>query len=249
MMMNSLSFRTPRGPEKLAPAKAGPGRLSRMKFPSFFFWLMGTGLLCAVSAPGSLWADASAAGADPEFGGQILTLTEPKVKVGKSHNPRYRDNQDGTVLDIQAQLVWAKEDSYQRAREWINWLDAQDYIRKTNEARFGGATGWRLPTRQELAGLYDENSSIPWNYYWTKNQVHIDPVFGSSHCCYWSGDEYKNKAMAWGFNFIRGKAYLSMKGGIQKSLTVIRPVRNLTDAERAEAQMLLKEIGKTAKRP
>jgi hypothetical protein len=40
--------------------------------------------------------------------------------------------------------------------------------------------------------------------------------------------------MAWGFNYIRGKPYLSMKGGIQHSLSVIRAVRDDKASEMAE---------------
>ncbi len=163
---------------------------------------------------------------DPEFMGQILTLTEPKVEVGESKNPRFKDNQDGTVSDLDMKLIWVKDDSYQRLKKWINWDMAQDYIKELNDKKFGGANNWRLPSRKELASLFDESVSIPWNYYWTKNEVHLDPIFGNSHCCYWTGEEYKNE-MAWGFNFIRGKAYLSKKGGNQLSLTVIRAVREL----------------------
>ncbi len=83
-----------------------------------------------------------------------------------------------------------------------------------------------------MAGLFDEKLSISLNYYWTKNELHIDPIFGQSHCCYWTSEEAKGD-MAWGYNYIRGKPYLSMKGGIQHSLSVIRAVRDSTDAELA----------------
>ena len=171
---------------------------------------------------------------DYEFGGQILTLTEPKTDVAPtSDNPRFRDNKNGTVTDLESNLVWVQIDSYQTRKQWINWHKAQDYLRELNEGKFGGASNWRLPTRKELAALFDENQSIPWNYYWTKNELHIDPIFGKSHCCYWSSEEAKGD-MAWGFNYIRGKPYLSMKGGIQHSLSVIRAVRDNKDSEMAE---------------
>lgn len=162
---------------------------------------------------GIAWGGEKEAEADPEFGGQILTLTEPKAKVeeAKSNSARYKDKGDGSVLDLQETLVWAKQDSYQSKKQWMNWHTAQKYIKKLNEEKFAGADNWRLPTKAELGTLYDENSSIAWNYYWTKNEVHLDPIFGNSHCCYWSAEEYK-KDMAWGFNFIRGKPYISMKG-------------------------------------
>lgn len=171
---------------------------------------------------------------DYEFGGQILTLTEPKIETAPvSDNPRFRDNKNGTVTDLETQLIWVQIDSYQMRKQWINWHKAQDYIRELNETRFGGVSQWRLPTREELAGLFDENLSVSWNYYWTRNVLHIDPVFGKSHCCYWSSEEAKGD-MAWGFNYIRGKAYLSMKGGIQHSLSVIRAVRDNDDSELAQ---------------
>lgn len=170
---------------------------------------------------------------DYEFGGQILTLTEPKMEgAPTSDNPRFQDNQNGTVTDLETKLIWVQLDSYQIRKQWINWHKAQDYIRELNETQFGSAANWRLPTRKELAGLFDEKLSVSWNYYWTKNELHIDPIFGQSHCCYWTSEEGKED-MAWGYNYIRGKPYLSMKGGIQHSLSVIRAVRDLTDAELA----------------
>ena len=171
---------------------------------------------------------------DYEFGGQILTLTEPKKDVAPtSDNPRYEDNKNGTVTDLDTKLIWVQIDSYQTRKQWINWHKAQDYIRELNETKFGGASNWRLPTRKELASLFDEKQSIPWNYYWTKNELHIDPIFGKSHCCYWTSEESKGD-MAWGYNYIRGKSYLSMKGGIQHSLSVIRAVRNSNGSELAK---------------
>ena len=216
---------------------------------------MGVLVMCfaLVSAmPGKMWAED--AGKDPqkeapsnpaaqeaikdktdyEFGGQILTLTEPKEDTAPaSDNPRFQDNKNGTVTDLETRLVWIQIDSYQERKQWINWNEAQKYIKELNESKFGGASGWRLPTRKELATLFDENQSIPWNYYWTKNELHIDPIFGKSHCCYWSSEEAKGD-MAWGFNYIRGKPYLSMKGGIQRSLSVIRAVRSPEEAELAQ---------------
>lgn len=172
---------------------------------------------------------------DYEFGGQILTLTDPKSDAATptSDNPRFQDNKNGTVVDLETKLVWVQIDSYQTRKQWINWHKAQDYIRELNESNFGGASNWRLPTRKELASLFDETQSIPWNYYWTKNELHIDPIFGKSHCCYWTSEEAKGD-MAWGYNYIRGKPYLSMKGGIQHSLSVIRAVRDNKDSEMAE---------------
>ena len=171
---------------------------------------------------------------DYEFGGQILTLTEPKEESRPtSDNPRFQDNKNGTITDLETNLIWVQSDSYQDRKQWINWHKAHDYLEELNKSKFGGASDWRLPTRKELASLFDKTQSIPWNYYWTKNELHIDPIFGKSHCCYWSSEEAKGE-MAWGYNYIRGKPYLSMKGGIQHSLSVIRAVRDNKGPKLAE---------------
>jgi len=170
------------------------------------------------------------ASGDPLFEGQILSLTKPLKELAPSGDTRFQDNEDGTVSDKKTNLIWKKTDSYQELKKWLNWDMAQDFLKKLNEDQFAGHNDWRLPTRIELESLYEEDKNIPWNYYWTENIVHMDPIFGNTSCCFWSSET--KKEMAWGFNYIRGKAYLSMKGGPGLSLTVIRPVRN-TDAAKA----------------
>ncbi|NIQ03191.1 MAG: DUF1566 domain-containing protein, partial [Nitrospinaceae bacterium] len=108
--------------------------------------------------------------ADYEFGGQILTLTEPPPEVGPSDNPRFQANPDGTITDLKLNLIWIKVDSYQAEKKWMNWDQGHAYIKKLNQQKFAGADQWRLPTRKELSSLYDETKSVPWNYYWTKNE-------------------------------------------------------------------------------
>ncbi|MGV7221132.1 MAG: DUF1566 domain-containing protein [Nitrospinales bacterium] len=180
-------------------------------------------LLLVFTAP--VLADDAGKKNDPVFGGQILSLTDPGAVAKGEDSDRFKDNKDGTILDAQENKIWILKDSYQALKKWINWNEAQDYIIELNKKKFAGSDQWRLPTKEELASLYDEKKTVEWNYYWTRNEVHIDPIFGQSSCCYWSSQSYKNEEMAWGFNYIRGKAYVSMKGGIQKSLTVIRAIR------------------------
>ena len=83
---------------------------------------------------------------DYEFGGQILTLTEPKTDVvPTSDNPRFQDNQNGTVTDLETQLIWFQLDSYQVRKQWVNWHKAQDYIRELNKTKFGEAATRMVP--------------------------------------------------------------------------------------------------------
>jgi hypothetical protein len=61
---------------------------------------------------------------------------------------------DGTVLDTRTNLMWAVKDNGRN----INWTDAKSY---SENYRGGGYTDWRMPTQDELVGLYDGSKSRP----------------------------------------------------------------------------------------
>ena len=61
---------------------------------------------------------------------------------------------NGTVLDTRTNLMWAAKDNGAD----INWADARSY---SENYRAGGYTDWRMPTRDELEGLYDRQSPRP----------------------------------------------------------------------------------------
>ncbi len=187
-------------------------------------------LAFCVGQTGQGFADEPKAGADPLFEGQILSLTRPVEVPAPSGDTRFTDNKDGTVTDQKTGLIWKQTDSYQEHKKWINWEMAQEFVKDLNDTRFAGQSDWRLPDRSELESLYEKDKSIAWNYYWTENQIHMDPIFGNTSCCFWSSETQKED-YAWGFNYIRGKAYLSMKSGPGLSLSVIRPVRGEKTAD------------------
>lgn len=143
--------------------------------------------------------------------------------------PRFLDNQDGTITDRRNLLMWKKTESYHELKKWLNWYMGQDYIKELNAKRFAGYDDWRMPNLEELKSLYDETKSIPWEYYYGNvHEVHLDPIFGQSTCCFWTSEPFKDlKGYAWGFNFIRGQKYPSPMGGPQLSLTATRPVRSI----------------------
>ncbi len=156
-----------------------------------------------------------------------LSAQENEPAGGSKTEPDFHivDNNDGSVTDSKTGLVWAKKDSYQALKKWLNWYMSLDYLKELNEKKFAGHDDWRFPTREELATLYDESHTIAWKYYWTTNEIHMDPIFVDPHCCIWTSDAHKEK-YAWGFNFIRGQTYVSLKDtGVQYSLTAVRPVR------------------------
>ncbi len=189
-------------------------------------------LMLAVCVPSGVQADSGNSSTDEIFGGQILSLTEEKPPLKPSNDPRFQDNKDGTVTDLETKLMWKKIDLYQEKKIWSSWDESQKLIESFNKEAYASYSDWRLPTRNELKSLYEEDKKIPWKYYWTENEIHIDPIFGYSHCCFWSSELYKDK-YAWGFNYIGGKEYPSMKGGGQShlSLSTIRPVRNILDTD------------------
>jgi len=77
---------------------------------------------------------------------KMLTLKE----IGK--DGRFTAYDDGTVLDTRTGLMWAAKDNGAD----INWPNAKRYC---ENYRGGGYTDWRMPTQDELAGLYDSSKS------------------------------------------------------------------------------------------
>ncbi|MEK6653551.1 MAG: DUF1566 domain-containing protein, partial [Thermodesulfobacteriota bacterium] len=65
---------------------------------------------------------------------------------------RFTAYDDGTVLDTRTNLMWAAKDNETN----INWKEAKSYC---ENYRGGGYTDWRMPTQDELAGLYESSKS------------------------------------------------------------------------------------------
>ncbi len=74
----------------------------------------------------------------------------PAKEIVKDGNFIAYDN--GTVLDKGKKLMWAAKDSGSD----VNWSNAKKYC---ESYRGGGYTDWRLPTQNELVGLYDAAKS------------------------------------------------------------------------------------------
>ena len=101
---------------------------------------------------------------------------------------RYTDNSDGTVTDTHTGWMWAaKDNGYD-----INWLSAKAYCENYTG---GGYSDWRLPTQDELAGLYDENIL-------NKGGYHISYLINLTMCCPWASETRGSEAA--GFYFYRG---------------------------------------------
>jgi hypothetical protein len=85
---------------------------------------------------------------------QLALEKSPSVSTSKEtrRDSRFIANDDGTVLDKKTNLMWAAKDNGSN----INWTNAKSYC---ENYRGGGYTDWRMPTQDELAGLYDYNKS------------------------------------------------------------------------------------------
>ena len=79
-----------------------------------------------------------------------MAQTQPSVSTPKEtdRDGRFIAYDNGTVLDTRTNLMWAVLDNGSN----INWYDAKGYC---ENYRGGGYTDWRMPTQDELAGLYD----------------------------------------------------------------------------------------------
>jgi hypothetical protein len=87
--------------------------------------------------------------------------------------------------------MWAAKDNGAD----IDWYGAKSYC---EEYRGGGHTDWRLPTQDELAGLYDSNKSYKATQ--TDYSVHLTELIQLSTCCPWASETRGSMAANFGFS-------------------------------------------------
>jgi len=52
--------------------------------------------------------------------------------------------------------MWCKADSMIDLKKWVNYQESVDYARELREKKYAGYDDWRLPTRDEMATIFDE---------------------------------------------------------------------------------------------
>lgn len=130
---------------------------------------------------------------------------EPSVSKGDKirRDGRFIAYNNGTVLDTRTNLMWAARDNGSD----IDWQNAKNYC---ENYRGGGYTGWRMPTLDELAGLYNEGltSSNPptGNCY---GKYHITELIHLTCCCPWASETRGPEAAY--FDFDSGHRGLSRR--------------------------------------
>jgi hypothetical protein len=79
---------------------------------------------------------------------QTPQSVQKETQTEKARDGRFIAYHNGTVLDTRTGLIWAAEDNGSN----INWVNAKFYC---ENYRGAGYSDWRMPTQEELAGLYD----------------------------------------------------------------------------------------------
>src|SRR5512145_2487112 len=122
------------------------------------------------------------------------------------------DNQ--TVLDTKTNLMWAAKDNGQA----INWYGAKKYCEKY---RGGGYKDWRMPTQDELAGLYQENKTRQNEA--DQNPLHLTQSINLTACCPWASETRGSEAAY--FDFSDGSRWWFLTPGTR--INRVLPVRSV----------------------
>jgi len=100
---------------------------------------------------------------------------------------------NGTVLDTSTNLMWAAKDN----GSYIDWPRANKYC---ENYRGGGYMDWRMPTQDELAGLYDAAETYRSDYV---HDVHLTKLIHLTCDWAWASETYIFDAAY--FHFFNGK--------------------------------------------
>jgi OOP family OmpA-OmpF porin len=128
------------------------------------------------------------------------------VEIGK--NSRFVAYDNGTVLDTKTNLIWAAKDNGSN----INWTDAKSYC---ENYRGGGYTDWRMPTKGELKGLYDDSI-------FGKNGYHLTKLIKLSGSFIWSSEMIGSNTFV--TSFLYGLAYEESSSSTRRNRAL--PVRS-----------------------
>jgi len=89
---------------------------------------------------------------------------------------RFIDNHDGTITDSGTELLWMREDAWQKEAKWFTWDEAIELASYFNDIKFGGFQDWRLPTEDEIKSIYHEEAINQDKY---GKEMHLLPDFPS----------------------------------------------------------------------
>ena len=115
------------------------------------------------------------------------------------------------VIDKQTGLMWTRKDNGKN----IDWHGAVEYAKNL---QLGGYSNWRLPSIDELEGIYDENNTSGTVRIGEADYpIHTMDGFQLSRTWIWSGTK-EGSDRAWVFNFYVGKrapVHVGYSGGVR----------------------------------
>ena len=133
-----------------------------------------------------------------------------------ARDSRFIAYDNGTVLDTKTNLMWAVRDN----GKIINWKEAKYYC---ENYRGGDYTDWRMPTQDELAGLYDESKAYKSDC-GDGRDVHLVTELIRVRCGWvWSSGERGNQAAY--FLFYDGTRNWSSQSNVSYNFRAL-PVRS-----------------------
>jgi hypothetical protein len=127
---------------------------------------------------------------------------------------------NGTVLDTKTNLMWAAKDNGSD----INWSNAKSYC---ENYRGGGYADWRMPTPDELAGLYDTSKTYQSDCRYLLNSkwdTHLTELIHLTCPCLWASETLGSNAANFYFN--EGKRMWHPQTDVYYYLRVL-PVRSV----------------------
>jgi TolB-like protein len=113
---------------------------------------------------------------------------------------------NGTVLDTRTKLMWASKDNGYD----INWQNAKNYC---ESFRGGGYSDWRMPTQDELAGLYDPTKTYQseCKEFFSTHDLHLTELIRLTCTLPWASETHGSKAAI--FVFMLGHGYWDIQSG------------------------------------
>lgn len=100
-----------------------------------------------------------------------IAQEKQRITAQARQTGRFAPGRDGTLVDRKSGLMWAAVDSYITLGQCIDFYAARDYVSRLDT---GGYTDWRLPTVDELAGIYKTTPPFPSSeaaWYWSSELV------------------------------------------------------------------------------
>jgi hypothetical protein len=169
-------------------------------------------LKTALWIPSEAWAGEQLAVLDLKAKKGVEQRLAEALSVEIRHNERFIVYDDNTVLDTRTGLMWPAKDN----GENINWNDAKKYC---ENYKGGGFTDWRLPVQDELAKLYDTDTSYRGN---GDYDVHLTALIGLTSCCLWAAETRRSKAAFFNFR----DSYWDWRNQTSSKYSRVLPVRD-----------------------